>query len=284
VDRTVSRIEPTGAEPDGWRLAQRMPDRALTHVLTRRYLGFTDTAPSGGAWTIVPTGTVTVILNVADPPAGFPAGFVAGLAERCVRMERTQGLTCVDLKLTPLGAYTVVGRPLHELTGRAVDIDELFGAAGQRLLTSLRETSSWDARFDRVQTFLLQRLANGPRPAPAVAWAWTRTVRSRGLVTIRDLADEVGWSRKHLTDTFRRQVGLPPKTLARIVRFDHLVRRLRSGTGVSWGRLAVECGYYDQAHLCRDVREFAGMTPTELFTEATTTEVPFVQDAGTAPA
>ena len=58
-------------------------------------------------------------------------------------------------------------------------------------------------------------------------------------------------------------MGLPPKLLARIVRFDRLLRQLRTGAAMSWADLALECGYYDQAHLVREVRRFTGVTPTE---------------------
>ena len=77
------------------------------------------------------------------------------------------------------------------------------------------------------------------------------------------LAQEVGWSRRHLVTRFRQQVGLPPKTIARVVRFEGLLRRVAGTGGAAWSRIAAECGYYDQAHMNRDFREFAGTTPTE---------------------
>jgi methylphosphotriester-DNA--protein-cysteine methyltransferase len=60
---------------------------------------------------------------------------------------------------------------------------------------------------------------------------------------------------------YRRQLGLPPKVLARVIRFNRLLRRLDEEGDVRWADLAVDCGYYDQAHLHRDFRQFAGATP-----------------------
>jgi AraC-like DNA-binding protein len=77
-------------------------------------------------------------------------------------------------------------------------------------------------------------------------------------------------SRKHLVTLFRAHVGLPPKVCGRILRFHHAIELIRSPCAVGWSDLAVRCGYYDQAHLIRDVRQFAGVTPGELVT--------FVQD------
>ena len=78
------------------------------------------------------------------------------------------------------------------------------------------------------------------------------------------LADEVGWSHRHLIARFRRQVGLRPKMVARLVRFDGLCRRLdQAGGRPDWGRVAAEAGYADQAHLARDFRQFTGTTPTQ---------------------
>ena len=77
------------------------------------------------------------------------------------------------------------------------------------------------------------------------------------------LAAEVGWSHKHLITRFRQQVGLGPKTAARLIRFDGVWRRLdQAGDRPDWGLVAAEAGYADQAHLVREFRQFTGTTPT----------------------
>jgi AraC-like DNA-binding protein len=84
---------------------------------------------------------------------------------------------------------------------------------------------------------------------------------SGGLVPVKEIAAEVGWSRKHLLLQFRDHVGLPPKTLARIIRFNRTLRCLEGIEAPHWAEIAHACGYYDQAHFNRDFRAFAGTTP-----------------------
>ena len=104
----------------------------------------------------------------------------------------------------------------------------------------------------------------GPGLSPEVAWAWRRLLDSGGAIPIGRLAAEVGWSHKHLITRFRQQVGLRPKTAARLVRFDRVWRRLdQSGGRPEWADLAREAGYADQAHLIREFRQFTGTTPTD---------------------
>ncbi|MEO3873359.1 helix-turn-helix domain-containing protein [Nonomuraea sp. B12E4] len=82
---------------------------------------------------------------------------------------------------------------------------------------------------------------------------------SRGRVRVERLVAEIGWSRKRLWSRFRAQIGLTPKRVARLIRFDHAARRLAAGHGAAL--VAAESGYADQSHLHRDVMAFAGMTP-----------------------
>jgi transcriptional regulator GlxA family with amidase domain len=79
---------------------------------------------------------------------------------------------------------------------------------------------------------------------------------------IAQLAEEVGWSHKRLIARFRHQLGLRPKTAARLVRFNGVWRRLDEDRPLDWGLVAAEVGYADQAHLAREFRQFTGTTPT----------------------
>jgi hypothetical protein len=100
----------------------------------------------------------------------------------------------LEIWLTPLGAYTLLGLPMDQLSGQLVDLVDVLGAAGRRLAEQLRQTPSWPGRFALLDQFLLGRLNRGPRPSPEVGRAWQRLVATGGAVPIRGIADEVGWS------------------------------------------------------------------------------------------
>ena len=96
----------------------------------------------------------------------------------------------------------------------------------------------------------------------SVSYALHELGRSHGCTPIRELARESGISHKHFIDRFRAQVGLTPKTFARVLRFQTLLRQVQ-GPGDSWARWAHALGYFDQAHLNLEFRAFSGHTPTE---------------------
>jgi AraC-like DNA-binding protein len=81
-------------------------------------------------------------------------------------------------------------------------------------------------------------------------------------VRVEALATELGCSRRYLRDGFVRQVGLPPKTVARLMRFDHVRERIQEAP-TRWGEVAHAAGYADQSHLNREFRELAGTTPSD---------------------
>jgi transcriptional regulator GlxA family with amidase domain len=93
-------------------------------------------------------------------------------------------------------------------------------------------------------------------------------------VPVTRLADEIGLSRRHLGQLVRAELGLTPKTVARIMRFGQARRWLRSVPTAGLAQTAVKCGYFDQAHLTNDWKQLAGCTPREWVSE----ELPFLQD------
>jgi AraC-like DNA-binding protein len=202
----------------------------------------------------------------------LPSAWVGGPSDSPDLVELGKRQTALDLKLTPLGAYTLLGTPPRQLFGAVVSLEEVLGSAGRDLVDRLRDASSWERRFDLLETFLLQGAETGPQPSPAVARAWSRLCSTAGMLSIGDLAAELQMSRRHLTATFHEQVGVPPKTAARLLRFARVRKRLQERP-VQWAEVAQECGYCDQSHLNRDFNDFAGTTPSDFLGS-----LPFVQD------
>jgi AraC-like DNA-binding protein len=156
-----------------------------------------------------------------------------------------------------------LGLPMGEITDRTVGLDDVFGAEGDRLVERLREAPDWERRFVILDGAILRRIDAAAPPSEEVVLAWYRLNQGGGNVPIGELARDLGWSRKHLAERFRDQVGLPPKTLARIIRFNAAVRRMRRSIVPDWADVVADCGYHDQSHFLREFREFTDMTPRE---------------------
>jgi AraC-like DNA-binding protein len=188
--------------------------------------------------------------------------FLAGLHTRATRVTGERAFSCVELRLTPLGTRRLLGVPLHELANRTHSLEELLPGAGT-LAARMREARTWDERFDLLELFLARRLVDTAPTPPELDWAWKQLVRSGGRVRVRALAAELNWSPRRLIDRFRDHVGLPPKAAARVIRLDRAVAALLSGSP-RIADVAAACGYADQAHLGRELRELGGVTPGQL--------------------
>jgi AraC-like DNA-binding protein len=166
----------------------------------------------------------------------------------------------LQVDLTPVGAHLLFGLPMHELSQRVVTLEDLFG--GEALFReAVAEAPGWAERFALVDEFLLARLDYARSPVPSVTRALGRLRESGGTVPVGMIAAEIGCSRRHLIARFREQVGVTPKLLARIMRFQRVVSLVDARTEMGWAEIAQVCGYYDQAHLIRDFNQFAGSRP-----------------------
>jgi AraC-like DNA-binding protein len=258
-----------------WEAATRQPHARLAPLLCGPYLGWTEETlrplprrelPFPGLPLILGFGSRFRLADTRRPVnAAMRVGsFVAGLDDWYTESLSPSGTRALQVNLTPLGARLIFGLPLEALTRQIVPITDFLGADGARLEMQVASESTWEARFDRLEQWLLARLSAAREPSGEISWIWRELDRSRGTASIGTLATSLGWSRQRMVTQCRHELGLSPKLLARIVRFSTMTERLRRGRTGSWSALAAECGYYDQSHLIREVHEFAGCTPLEL--------------------
>jgi AraC-like DNA-binding protein len=252
-------------------MVERLPAAPLRSYV-RRYHGFSEATQTPVRRHEGPGVDVIVLLSFGfewrigdarDPsrPWERHSSFAAGLHEASVLTQHDGRSYGMQISLTPPGAYALFKLPLHELAGRTVALDALLGEQGNALPEQLVALPDWGSRFALLDATLAARLADEQPPAPAVVWAWRRLSETGGRVRVGALAAELGWSRKRLAARFREQVGLSPKSLARMLRFERAKALLERGDGPALTRLALECGYYDQAHLTNEFRRVTGTTP-----------------------
>jgi AraC-like DNA-binding protein len=218
--------------------------------------------PSAGA-TLVLALDPPLDLTRADGSRRRMTGCLAGIHERPVTIHHEGTQRGVQLALSPLALVRLFGVPADALADQSVDLADVWGArAADRLLDRVASAPTWRVRLLIVDRELSRRLSASTDRAvrPEVRRALALLTGSGGTARVRDLADEVGWSTRHLTQQFAAAVGAPPKTFGRLIRFERSVAAIRAGAGLA--ETAARCGFADQAHLTREWARLAGTPPS----------------------
>jgi len=201
--------------------------------------------------------------DAAEAPQRFATSWISGQQERFIDTGASGATTLVGAQLHAHGAYALFGIDQHELADRVIGLDAVCGDAIGALRQQLLEAATPEKCFALLERWLLRCLARGRIVHPAIRAAARQLAQAPESLRIAALSRELGLSREHLIRRFRREIGLTPKAYANIHRFERALR-LGLARAAGWGEIAQCCGYFDQAHLIRDFRRYAGRAPARL--------------------
>ncbi len=227
--------------------------------------------PSSGAERILPDGCVELILNFG---AEFlqhndegrelqPRNFLVGQMTGPILISPTGPVQLIGIRFHPGGTAPFLRLPLHEITDQVVELGGLSSKLERELVCVTSAFGSLAEKITAIEEFLTRELLSREPDARLMMLA-ARIVDSDGLVSVDQLASEAGISSRQLERRFLREIGLGPKLLGRIIRFQQVFRAVEQ-CDAAWAAVAIDCGYYDQAHLIRDFNQFARQTPAVLF-------------------
>jgi AraC-like DNA-binding protein len=260
-----------------WFVDVRAPQPALAAHVEMLWYGEGRTAyqrdrilPSGGAFLLVNLGPTQYRIEPGPPERriAFDDLWYSGPHTGPIDTEAPLGNALLGVALRPSGSHAWLGVAASALAQRTLALSDVLGDSATTLRERLLEARDSEARFALMEAWLLRRLDPRRGTHPAVTWALQRIADSGGQDEVAWLAREIGFSRKHLAALFAEQVGLSPKAVARLHRFRHALRLIEGAARVPWSELAAHCGYFDQAHLSRDFREFCGFAPGEFLRHA----------------
>ena len=208
---------------------------------------------------IVPDGRSELILNFGAPFEAYcdgawvlqPVWFFAGQITGPLLIRPTGPARITGVRFRPEGAAQLFRLPMHELADRTPSLLDVAPS----LASSFNE-----ATLSTIESSLCRQARSGD---PLVTEAVRLITERSGAQPIGALATHLNISVRQLERRFESRVGLPIKQFARMQRFQRVFGELESEQA-SWAETAIACGYYDQAHLIRDFREFAGQPPALL--------------------
>lgn len=203
---------------------------------------------------VLPDGCVDILLS--RTPRGRTAAAVVGAMTRPHLVPLEAGTTLLGVRFHP-GMAACLACDLEPLQNRTIPLAAVWGEAERDLVQGVQQGQAPERIMDVLEERLTER-----SPLGRVERALGELTGRRGQLTVEDLARAAGTSERQLRRTCLRQTGLAPKQLARILRFRHAAERLTQGRGrEGLATVAAACGYADQAHMTRDFRALAGLTP-----------------------
>ena len=162
------------------------------------------------------------------------------------------------------GVAPFLALPASELHNQHISLYSLWGSAADQLYEQLCAATSVQCRFHVLAEALIARLYNARHCSqhPAIDFAVQAFTQVPHMQTIQDITKQIGLSQRRFIQIFHDAVGLTPKLFCRIQRFQALLQYLEYGQPVRWAEVALDCGYYDQAHFIHDFQAFSGLSPS----------------------
>ncbi|EAP98108.1 hypothetical protein JNB_14128 [Janibacter sp. HTCC2649] len=233
-----------------------------------------DGVPQHRRMDVPPLPSAHLIANLGEPvrlfdslpgvePTVITDGCFMGVWTRRFRIEFPSPVRVVGVHFKPWGMAPFIDVPSSDLRDLCVPADAVWGSAWSGVHERLAAAASTEELLDVLDGELRSRLAETPsRGLDLVHHTASRLETSWGDVSVSDLTGDAGVSGNHLATQFTSHVGVTPKRVARIYRFARLILNLDATQPVDWAGLAHEAGYFDQAHLSKEFKDFTGYTPT----------------------
>ena len=230
---------------------------------------------------LLPNGEPSIIFNLREEPLriyeaqdvsrfrSYGLAALSGARSDCFVIDADQQERVVGVQFHPGGAYPFFRMPMSEMEGESVDLADLWPHRAAEIRERLLAAPTVCALFQVLEQCLVAALMRPPELHSGVEFALRQFGRSMDGRSIAAVSAQVDLSSRRFIELFHRQVGLRPKVFQRVRRFQSVLQAVHGKREVEWTQIALECGYYDQAHFIHDFRAFSGLRPSDYLAAAT---------------
>lgn len=228
----------------------------------------------GGRDRVFPDGCIELIFHYGDLfkkyiPKGKghlqPRCFIHGQLRKYMELEPTGRVGVFSVRFNPGGLQAFVKFDVSKITGKTITVEKAWPGQGEALAETIINAANTRQRIKRVETFLKQQLHQLNTSALMVESCVNRIIQSHGSIPADDLARHERVGQRYLERKFNAMVGLSPKLLSRIIRFNHALQLIEKKDFRSFTAVAHEGGFYDQAHFIKDFKNITGLNPKKYF-------------------
>ena len=223
---------------------------------------------------LLPDGSIYLLIDFKDEPKkcfhsndftefeSFTRSYVSGQHKGFIYIESTNDSSMMVVQFKAGGASPFFDCPISEMNECVRHSEYYFGDDLNNLRDELNQLKDITVKFQRMEQFLIDRLHPTDENTP-LELILDLLKNKPFQISTRELAETAGISQKHLISLFDRHVGLTPKALTRIFRFQQVIQQVEEQETIDWLQIATDCGYYDQSHFVKDFYTFSGINPSQ---------------------
>jgi AraC-like DNA-binding protein len=224
---------------------------------------------------LMPDGCVGLVVNLMedqtrlyDPDdtskvAKLSGCSISGPHSRSFAIDTDEQTSVIGISFRPAGAVPFLKFPSDELHNQHVSLDDVWGRLASELRERVLAAPTPREKLRVAEIMLLERAAGVFDSQPVVEYAVHNFLARPATLKIAEVTAKTGFSSRRFIELFKQHVGMPPKMFCRVRRFQSVLKKIASGQQVRWSDLALDCGYYDQAHFIHDFRSFSGINPVK---------------------
>jgi AraC-like DNA-binding protein len=230
---------------------------------------------------LMPNGEPAIIINLHDEPIriydpcdlgkceSFGLAVLSGPRSRPFVIDTEQEERVFGIEFQPGGSFPFFRIPSSEFADSDVSLECLWRNSVHELRERLLASPDIDGMFELTQSFLIRQAVRPFELHPGVSFALHHFCARPHRMSVAAVLDRIGLSHRRFVELFHNQVGLAPKSFSRVQRFQRVLRKVHRASPIDWADVAIDCGYYDQAHFIHDFQSFSGFTPTVYAARAT---------------
>jgi len=192
--------------------------------------------------------------------------WVSGVRTQPITIPSGRGSRMLIVAFRKGKAHPFYPLPMSEITDRVVGADLIFGRNILDLREQLLAATSIGQMFLLVEKFLFRQAGNSlpsESTSRCIEYALFCMMNRPNRLCLQNLSDQIGYSQKHFISLFKQQVGVSPKQYLKIMRFQKAILDVENSKLVNWTRIALDSGFYDQAHFINEFKIFSGFTPND---------------------